>query len=795
MNPERQEPPRMDHTSNVRPVFEERANLDRRPVAPSEQEHGRDRLREQLEWYLSPRNLSTDVYLVSKMNNEHWVPIITLAEFKKVKELTSSLQEVVDALRRSPVVTVDETGTMVKPITVDRPRTTLLLRELPEDTTEEEIAAVFVGAGCVAKSITKEVVGNMWFVEFDTAADALAMHNYTRGRCIKGVPIAARIKSTTVLTGGEYVVFDSVAYYTLTSTVLAVTVLTAFMFFSYQRYKAVQSTSTTMGVTSVSMAVPSPVSGWLASPSSPTFDQAAMAVSIPYRRFPANESPATQEWGPETNKTSDAVHGYSASVYPAASYSAGGFYQPVLMGPPAHSTANDGYYYNGHHAWTAVGGHGTLSPEGRPLPENLQPMFADSSCPPEAHQQKDNSAVGPRRSNYPLVPLQEFHGKFNEPRATKNNQRRRPHYDSTREGQLYQQAHYPRHFQQTPQQNHIPEHDHGLMRPRRYYPVQNSSSMHHDRSDRSSDAKSDSFSSRISGSTSSERKSKKSKSKKNKVDRQSKATPANEDQSTRDQAAGNISGSTSAPDLRSTESGKEAKEQYQNQIGRLTTKMFNVSMADPPGAARNKRKGSTAQAVRPAQLSPSLESDSFPPLPSHASVQQSDSTGDPLIQASSTPQSNTKWTRMIKGDASTMNASADAINGSARSGANDDGQPTKESRSSDPQPSLGSVNDSFNKTQPQHTAEASPVNAKAETSEQRRGPIGGMAISTSDHSPEEGTLAGVDSHKQASGVTGKPLGAFSYASALKTLQQQPQRETGPEDDADPHPRVGTAIAE
>ncbi|KAF9983701.1 La- protein 4 [Mortierella antarctica] len=249
--------------------------------------------------------------MFSKMNTEHWVPITILAEFRKVKELTGSLQEVVDALRRSPAVTVDEAGTMVKPITVDRPRTTLILRELPEDTTEEEIGAVFVEAGCSAKSITKEIVGNMWFVEFDTAADTLAMHNYTRGRYIKGVPIAARIKSTTVLTGGEY--------------------------------NVAQMTPAAMGVASVSLAAPSLTSGWAASPSSPIFDQAAMAMPMPYRRFPANESTVSHEWGQKMNKAPDVVQAYSASVYPAGGYSAGGYFQPVVMGPPTHTAASEGY--------------------------------------------------------------------------------------------------------------------------------------------------------------------------------------------------------------------------------------------------------------------------------------------------------------------------------------------------------------------------------------------------------------------------------------------------------------------
>ncbi|KAF9111469.1 hypothetical protein BGX27_004866 [Mortierella sp. AM989] len=162
-----------------------------------------DHLREQLEWYFSPRNLATDTYLVSKMNAHRWVPISVVAEFKKVKAITEDIQEVVSALRRSPTVLVDDSGSMVKAVTVDRPRTTIILRELPEETTSEEITAIFADV-CPAKSVKKEVVGNMWFIEFETAEDALAMLQYTRGKYLRGTPLAARLKSNTVLTGGEY---------------------------------------------------------------------------------------------------------------------------------------------------------------------------------------------------------------------------------------------------------------------------------------------------------------------------------------------------------------------------------------------------------------------------------------------------------------------------------------------------------------------------------------------------------------------------------------------------------------
>ena len=72
--------------------------------------------------------------LVSKMTNEKWVPISVIAEFKKVKAMTDRMEDVVEALRRSTIVELDDTETMVRPKLENAPRTTLIIRELPEDT-------------------------------------------------------------------------------------------------------------------------------------------------------------------------------------------------------------------------------------------------------------------------------------------------------------------------------------------------------------------------------------------------------------------------------------------------------------------------------------------------------------------------------------------------------------------------------------------------------------------------------------------------------------------------------------
>ncbi|KAF9317303.1 La- protein 4 [Podila horticola] len=115
---------------------------------------------------------------VSHMNAERYVPISVIADFKRVKTVTRSMDEIVAALRRSSAVIVDETGTM-------------------------EISDLFEVAKCPAKEVVKEV-GNTWFVEFETPEEALAMLSYIRGKSLRDVPLAGRLKSNTAFTGGLY---------------------------------------------------------------------------------------------------------------------------------------------------------------------------------------------------------------------------------------------------------------------------------------------------------------------------------------------------------------------------------------------------------------------------------------------------------------------------------------------------------------------------------------------------------------------------------------------------------------
>jgi DNA polymerase/3'-5' exonuclease PolX len=69
------------------------------------------------------------------MDSDHYIPISLVAEFRRVREWTTDIDCIVKTLRESSAVTVDETGTKVKP-NISVQRTTVIFRDLPESTQE-----------------------------------------------------------------------------------------------------------------------------------------------------------------------------------------------------------------------------------------------------------------------------------------------------------------------------------------------------------------------------------------------------------------------------------------------------------------------------------------------------------------------------------------------------------------------------------------------------------------------------------------------------------------------------------
>ncbi|XP_076822494.1 uncharacterized protein LOC143468902 isoform X3 [Clavelina lepadiformis] len=169
------------------------------PIVMLPKLEGKDLLKQvqyQLEYYFSTENLSQDPYLISQMDSEQYVPICTIANFNAIKKLTSDINLVVEALKASTLVHVDEKGERVRPI---KTRCVVILRDIPEGTPLERIGELFSGPGCPKLMSCKHAAGTSWYTTFDSEEDAQAAYCYLRENQVtfQGHLVQARMKSTT----------------------------------------------------------------------------------------------------------------------------------------------------------------------------------------------------------------------------------------------------------------------------------------------------------------------------------------------------------------------------------------------------------------------------------------------------------------------------------------------------------------------------------------------------------------------------------------------------------------------
>lgn len=163
------------------------------PPALSE-ESLKESLKKQLEFCFSRENLSKDLYLISQMDSDQFVPIWTIASMEGVKLLTTDMDLILEVLRASPMVQVDEKGEKVRP---NHKRCIIILREVPETTPVEEVEALFKSEKCPQVISVEFAHNNNWYITFQSDTDAQQAYRYLREevKTFQGKPIMARIKA------------------------------------------------------------------------------------------------------------------------------------------------------------------------------------------------------------------------------------------------------------------------------------------------------------------------------------------------------------------------------------------------------------------------------------------------------------------------------------------------------------------------------------------------------------------------------------------------------------------------
>ncbi|XP_066527100.1 la ribonucleoprotein 4Aa isoform X2 [Hoplias malabaricus] len=161
---------------------------------PLSAESLRESLKKELEFCFSRENLSKDLYLISQMDSDQFVPIWTIASMEGIKVLTTDMDLILEVLRSSPMVQVDEKGEKVRP---NHKRCIIILREVPETTPVEEVEALFKNDNCPKVISVEFAHNNNWYITFQSDTDAQQAYKYLREevKTFQGKPIMARIKA------------------------------------------------------------------------------------------------------------------------------------------------------------------------------------------------------------------------------------------------------------------------------------------------------------------------------------------------------------------------------------------------------------------------------------------------------------------------------------------------------------------------------------------------------------------------------------------------------------------------
>jgi len=189
-------------------------------------------LQKQFEYYFSSKNLQNDSYLRSQMDQDNYVPIAVIAQFKRIKQLTNDTDLICFVIRQSTQLQLDSTNTKVRSIggsagglititnsftkkpnkttfntieqsNLQQQRSVLILREVASEATLEQVKDLFTNKepNCPPCHQCESAGNDSWYVTFNNEEEAQKALQYLKIeiQTFLDKPIRARIKAHTMM--------------------------------------------------------------------------------------------------------------------------------------------------------------------------------------------------------------------------------------------------------------------------------------------------------------------------------------------------------------------------------------------------------------------------------------------------------------------------------------------------------------------------------------------------------------------------------------------------------------------